>query len=162
MNVHGERAEHVAAKAIRKSVDALVEAEARLADDHALVLELLAVASALAEQAKAALAEAGETAADGAFASADPAFLRELVKLILDVRFWASEGELQTVTGYHAAEYGRLLESTIDLGDERHAAMVYSAALNVSGYPHGMRPQEIRARLGAGYERRIDEILRGR
>ena len=58
MNVHGERAEHVAANAIRKSVDALAEAEARLADDHALVLELLAVASALIEQAKAAVVEA--------------------------------------------------------------------------------------------------------
>ena len=58
MNVHGERAEHVAAKAIRKSVDALVEAEDRLADDHALVLELLAAANALVEQARVVLVEA--------------------------------------------------------------------------------------------------------
>ena len=57
MSVHGERAEHVAAKAIRKSADALAEAEARLADDHALVLELLAAASSGIELARAALAE---------------------------------------------------------------------------------------------------------
>ena len=67
-------------------------------------------------------------------------FPSELVKLILDVRFWASEGELQTVTGYHAGGYGRVLESRIDLSVERHAAMVFHAALNVSGYPHQMRP----------------------
>lgn len=92
----------------------------------------------------------------------DATFARELVTLILDVRFWASEGELQTVTGYHAGEYGRLLESRIDLSIERHAAMVFQAALNVSGYPHQMRPQEISARLGGGYEQRIDEILSDR
>ena len=47
INLHGERDDHVAARAIRKAVDALVEAEDWLADDHALVLELLAAASAL-------------------------------------------------------------------------------------------------------------------
>lgn len=95
-------------------------------------------------------------------ANVDDTFPCELVKLILDVRFWASEGELQTVTGYHAGEYGRLLESRIDLSIERHAAMVFQAALNVSGYPHQMRPQEISARLKDGYEQRIDEILSDR
>ena len=95
-------------------------------------------------------------------ANVDDTFPCERVKLILDVRFWASEGELQTVTGYHAGEYGRLLESRIDLSIERHAAMVFQAALNVSGYPHQMRPQEISARLKDGYEQRIDEILSDR
>ena len=160
MNVHGERAEHVAAKAIRMAVDALSEAEERLADDHAQARALLAAAASGIELARAALAEAGGTAADGAFAAADSTFLRELVKLILDVRFWASEGELQTVTGYYAIEYGRLLKTTIDLGDSRHAAMIFCAAGNVRGYPHKMRSEEIRARLGSGYEQRIDEVLR--
>lgn len=59
MNVHGERAEHVAAKAIRASLDALAEAKERLADDHAQVLTLLAAASNGIELARAALAEAG-------------------------------------------------------------------------------------------------------
>ena len=63
MSVHGERAEHVAAKAIRTAVDALIEAEERLADDHAQVLALLAAGARGIDLARAALAEAG--GADG-------------------------------------------------------------------------------------------------
>ena len=57
MGVHRERAEHVAAKAIRTAVGALEEAEEQLADDHALVLRLIAAAGASIDAAKAALAE---------------------------------------------------------------------------------------------------------
>ena len=64
MFFHGERAEHVAAKAIPTAVDALSEAEERLADDHAQVLALLATAASGIELARAALAEA--SGADGA------------------------------------------------------------------------------------------------
>lgn len=59
MSMHGERAEHIAAKAIRTAVDALSEAEERLADDHAQVLALLAAAASGIELARAALVEAG-------------------------------------------------------------------------------------------------------
>ena len=64
MFFHGERAEHIAAKAIRAAVDALSEAEERIADDHAQVLALLAAAASGIELARAALAEASGT--DGA------------------------------------------------------------------------------------------------
>ena len=40
--------------------------------------------------------------------------------------------------------------------------MILCAAANVHGYPHGMRSEEIRARLRPGYEQRIDEILQSR
>lgn len=55
MSTHSERAEHIAAKAIRTSVRALEEAEDHLAHDHALVLRLLEAAGASIGAAKAAL-----------------------------------------------------------------------------------------------------------
>jgi len=70
--------------------------------------------------------------------------------LALDVRMFRSPGEMQTVAGHEPDEYGVLLEhDSIDLADDRTCELVWTALLNLEGYPHLIRPQEIRARLGS-------------
>ena len=83
--------------------------------------------------------------------------LLDVIGVLLTPDFFASDGELQTCTGYYRTEYEALdsrirsAEQRIELrGDDQ--LMMVAAINNIAGYPHGL-DELCRDRLRLGPDR---------